>query len=55
MASVLKFLWRLSPLFNLGNRFLSLALHDLNEIQERDSSKKVRSAQTLPFEMIYLV
>lgn len=56
MNSVLKFFWRLSPLFNLGNGLLSLTLHELNAILESDSSKKSPfSTDIMLYEMIYLV
>ncbi|ETO60198.1 hypothetical protein F444_21574 [Phytophthora nicotianae P1976] len=54
--SVLKYLWRLSPLFDLGNGLLSLVLNELDTLQDGTTEKKNPfSTDLMGAEMIYLV
>ncbi|KAJ8535329.1 hypothetical protein ON010_g13409 [Phytophthora cinnamomi] len=54
--SVLKFIWRLSPLFDLGNGLLSLVLNELDTLQDGTTKKKSPfSTDLMGAEMIYLV
>ncbi|TYZ68996.1 hypothetical protein PybrP1_010597 [[Pythium] brassicae (nom. inval.)] len=54
--AVLVFIWRLSPLFNLGNGLLNLVLNELVSILESDKDKKSPfSPDIMGFEMIFLV
>ncbi|EEY56081.1 ATP-binding Cassette (ABC) Superfamily [Phytophthora infestans T30-4] len=54
--SVLKFVWRLSPLFDLGNGLLSLVLNELDTLQDGTTEKKNPfSTDLMGAEMIYLV
>jgi len=54
--SVLVFIWRLSPLFNLGSGLLNLVLNELTSILESDKEKKSPfSADIMGWEMIFLV
>ncbi|RLN46846.1 hypothetical protein BBO99_00008704 [Phytophthora kernoviae] len=54
--SVLIFIWRLSPLFNLGNGLLSLVLNELNALLDGTTDKKSPfGTDLMGFEMIYLV
>ncbi|KAG7379409.1 ATP-binding cassette sub- A member 12 [Phytophthora pseudosyringae] len=54
--SVLKFIWRLSPLFDLGNGLLSLVLNELDALQDGTAAKKSPfSTDLMGAELIYLV
>jgi ATP-binding cassette subfamily A (ABC1) protein 1 len=54
--SVLVFIWRLSPLFNLGSGLLNLVLNELTSILESDKEKKSPfSTDIMGWEMIFLV
>ncbi|KAE8985099.1 ATP-binding cassette sub-family A member 2 [Phytophthora rubi] len=54
--AVLKFIWRLSPLFDLGNGLLSLVLNELDTLQDGTTEKKSPfSTDLMGAEMIYLV
>ncbi|OWZ19521.1 ABC transporter [Phytophthora megakarya] len=54
--SVLKYFWRFSPLFDLGNGLLSLVLNELDTLQDGTTKKKSPfSIGLMGAEMIYLV
>ncbi|KAE9305264.1 hypothetical protein PF008_g21763 [Phytophthora fragariae] len=54
--AALKFIWRLSPLFDLGNGLLSLVLNELDTLQDGTTEKKSPfSTDLMGAEMIYLV
>ncbi|KAG7398223.1 ATP-binding cassette sub- A member 12 [Phytophthora boehmeriae] len=54
--SVLIFIWRLSPLFNLGNGLLSLVLNELNALLDGTTEKKSPfGTDLMGFELIFLV
>ncbi|KAG1703615.1 hypothetical protein DVH05_007559 [Phytophthora capsici] len=54
--TVLKFIWRLSPLFDLGNGLLSLVLNELDSLLDGTTEKKSPfSTDLMGAEMIYLV
>ncbi|KAL4102864.1 hypothetical protein PRIC1_006606 [Phytophthora ramorum] len=54
--SVLKFVWRLSPLFDLGNGLLSLVLNEIDTLKDSTTDKKSPfSADLMGFELMYLV
>ncbi|OWZ22804.1 ABCA1 lipid exporter [Phytophthora megakarya] len=53
--SVLKFLWRFSPLFNLGNALLSMVTADVDNVQySEDSKTSPFSGDVIGFELLYL-
>ncbi|GMF13570.1 unnamed protein product [Phytophthora lilii] len=53
--SVLKFFWRLSPLFNLGNALLSMVSADVDSIQNSEDGKTDPfSGDVMGFELLYL-
>ncbi|GLD97436.1 hypothetical protein PINS_up006120 [Pythium insidiosum] len=54
--AVLVFIWRLSPLFNLGNGLLSLTLNEIKSILNSDKEKKSPfSTDLMGYEIIFLV
>ncbi|OWY90701.1 ABC transporter [Phytophthora megakarya] len=54
--SILKYFWRFSPLFDLGNGLLSLVLNELDTLQDGTTKKKSPfSTDLMGAEMIYLV
>ncbi|GMF36770.1 unnamed protein product [Phytophthora fragariaefolia] len=53
--SVLKFLWRFSPLFNLGNGLLAMVTNDVDSIQYSESgTTSPFSTDIMGFELLYL-
>ncbi|KAG2805619.1 hypothetical protein PC113_g24215 [Phytophthora cactorum] len=52
--SVLKFLWRFSPLFNLGNGLLSMVTNDIDTIQYSEGTTSPFSGDVIGFELLYL-
>ncbi|KAL4157382.1 hypothetical protein PRNP1_006405 [Phytophthora ramorum] len=53
--SVLKFLWRFSPLFNLGSGLLSMVTNDVDSIQySEDGTTSPFSTDVMGFELLYL-
>ncbi|TMW64124.1 hypothetical protein Poli38472_014241 [Pythium oligandrum] len=53
---VLVFIWRLSPLFNLGNGLLNLSLNEIGSIMMSDKEKKSPfSTDVMGFEIMFLV
>ncbi|GAB9477905.1 hypothetical protein Gpo141_00015093, partial [Globisporangium polare] len=54
--AVLVFIWRLSPLFNLGSGLLNLVLNELDSVRDSDTEKKSPfSTDIMGWEMIFLV
>ncbi|RLN14393.1 hypothetical protein BBJ28_00018173, partial [Nothophytophthora sp. Chile5] len=54
--SVLVFIWRLSPLFNLGNGLLQLVLNDIVSIRNSEDDKTSPfSSDIMGFELLYLL
>lgn len=52
---ILKFIWRFSPLFNLGNGLLTLTLHEMIALLDSDTETKTPfSGDIMLFEIIYL-
>ncbi|POM73056.1 ABCA1 lipid exporter [Phytophthora palmivora] len=52
--SVLKFLWRFSPLFDLGNGLLSMVTNDIDTIQYSESKTSPFSGDVIGYELLYL-
>ncbi|GAB9477911.1 hypothetical protein Gpo141_00015099, partial [Globisporangium polare] len=52
---VLVYLWRLSPLFNLGNGLLNLVLNELMTIFDTKDKKDPFSKDIMGYEMLYLL
>ncbi|GMF37445.1 unnamed protein product [Phytophthora fragariaefolia] len=52
--SVLKFVWRFSPLFDLGNGLLSLVMNDIDTIQYSESKTSPFSGDVIGYELLYL-
>ncbi|KAG1690889.1 hypothetical protein DVH05_027491 [Phytophthora capsici] len=53
--SVLKFLWRFSPLFSLGNGLLSMVTNDVDSVQySEDGTTSPFSGDVMGFELLYL-
>ncbi|ETK91973.1 hypothetical protein L915_04575 [Phytophthora nicotianae] len=54
--SVLIFIWRLSPLFNLGNGLLQMVMHDTASIRfSKDEKTSPFSTDIMGFELIFLL
>ncbi|KAL3659650.1 hypothetical protein V7S43_015325 [Phytophthora oleae] len=54
--AVLKFVWRLSPLFDLGNGLLSLVLNEINVLKDSSTDKKNPfGLDLMGYELLYLV
>ncbi|ETL98521.1 hypothetical protein L917_04425, partial [Phytophthora nicotianae] len=52
--SVLKFFWRFSPLFNLGNGLLSMVTNDIDTIQYSEGTTSPFSGDVIGWELLYL-
>ncbi|RLN48979.1 hypothetical protein BBJ28_00019753, partial [Nothophytophthora sp. Chile5] len=53
--SVLKFFWRFSPLFNVGNGLLSMVMNQMDSVQYSESSKTSPfSTDVMGWELLYL-
>ncbi|KAL3659652.1 hypothetical protein V7S43_015327 [Phytophthora oleae] len=53
--SVLKFLWRFSPLFNLGNGLMSMVTNDVDSVQySEDGTTSPFSGDVMGWELLYL-
>ncbi|EGZ20193.1 ABCA1 lipid exporter [Phytophthora sojae] len=53
--SVLKFFWRFSPLFNLGNALMSMVTADVDSVQYSESGKtSPLSGDVMGWELLYL-
>ncbi|KAE9098788.1 ABC transporter A family member 1 [Phytophthora fragariae] len=53
--SALKFLWRFSPLFNMGNAMLSMVTADVDNVQYSESGKTSPfSGKVMGWELLYL-
>ncbi|OWY92568.1 ABCA1 lipid exporter, partial [Phytophthora megakarya] len=53
--SALKFIWRFSPLFNLGNGLLSMVTNDVDSVQySEDGTTSPFSGDVIGFELLFL-
>ncbi|EGZ20190.1 hypothetical protein PHYSODRAFT_494903 [Phytophthora sojae] len=52
--SVLKFIWRFSPLFDLGNGLLSMVTNNIDTIQYSEGKTSPFSGDVIGYELLYL-